>query len=373
MSTEHHPAELRPANGMAVLALPSLAQFETQLLLIVGPDFTVRFANDAFLAFFALSKHACEGKQLADLLLPANVKSILIALLTSAVQPLEPSQDIEVPLPIEGHLDLATAGVQVLSSCEVQAGLLVNIRLSCSKQQDAQISVATEKNDEAEQEQARTQLLRILAHDLREPLNGIINFTCLIRTRFGETLHQDAAKYLGYVEQSGVRLKALLDGLQSYVWLDGQVTRDEIVDLQLLVHELCEDLRFVIEQTGTSTHIEQLPTVRGNSSLLRLVFQNMLLNAIKFRQKEHALLITITAQRSDAGWVVRINDNGIGIPVAHKRRIFDLFFRGHPRAGYEGGGLGLAICHRIIKYHRGSIAVESQENMGSTFVIHLPG
>lgn len=369
MTSENHPLIPKLVNGRSSRDTTDPFASDIELIMVAGPDCTVRFVSRNLVSFFSLSKTSSEGLHLCELPISDQLKSVLIAMITATHHSLEPQRASGVAIQLDGAVYMANIEVQALALSAPQAGFAINVRIPRALHQQPQtISVSAEGG----QERAHTQLLQIIAHDLREPLNGIINFTGLVRTRFGASLHEDASKYLGYVEKSGIRLKDLLDGLQTYVWLDGQVARHEAVDLLELVEDLCDDLRFTIDQAGAAIRIESLPTVLGNPTLLRLVFQNLFLNAIKFRQSDVGLRITISSLNRDSGWLIGVKDNGIGIPQSHQKRIFDLFFRGHPRDGYEGGGLGLAICNRIIAYHKGFITVESQEGLGSTFWIHIP-
>ena len=121
---------------------------------------------------------------------------------------------------------------------------------------------------------------------------------------------------------------------------------------------------------GGTIDIGPLPIVRGDSTQLTQLLQNLVHNAIKYRHDDRAPHIAITAEDTDDGWVISVADNGIGVDAAQHGRIFELFRRGHP--GYSGVGLGLAICQRIIERHDGSIWVDSSPGEGSTFSFSLP-
>jgi light-regulated signal transduction histidine kinase (bacteriophytochrome) len=132
------------------------------------------------------------------------------------------------------------------------------------------------------------------------------------------------------------------------------------------------DLSRAIEENGATIEVAELPTVRGDAGLLRLVFQNLCANAIKFRA-EAAPVVEIDVEREGACWRFRVSDNGIGIDPEYEERIFVLFQRLHPRTQYEGTGIGLAMCRKIVEYHGGRMWLDTgHTDAGSTFYFTLP-
>jgi light-regulated signal transduction histidine kinase (bacteriophytochrome) len=132
------------------------------------------------------------------------------------------------------------------------------------------------------------------------------------------------------------------------------------------------DLAIAIEESGATIEADALPTVRGDAGLLRLVFQNLIGNALKFRG-EAPPVVRIRAERDGDFWRLGLEDNGIGIDPEYADRIFVIFQRLHPRASYEGTGIGLAMCRKIIEYHGGRLWLDTDATReGSAFCFTLP-
>jgi light-regulated signal transduction histidine kinase (bacteriophytochrome) len=145
------------------------------------------------------------------------------------------------------------------------------------------------------------------------------------------------------------------------------------VSLAEVISTAVENLRLPIEESGASVSIPpDLPVITGSNGELIRLMQNLIGNAVKYRQPDRPLVITISTDRGDSGWTFTIADNGIGIAPDYFERIFDIFQRLHSRAEYEGTGIGLAVCKRIVERHQGSITVESEIGKGSVFRVILP-
>jgi light-regulated signal transduction histidine kinase (bacteriophytochrome) len=144
------------------------------------------------------------------------------------------------------------------------------------------------------------------------------------------------------------------------------------VDCAALVAGVRADLAGPLEESGAEIRADGLPTVDGDQTLLRLVFQNLIGNAVKFRGAR-APVVTIDAERDGEMWRFRCADNGIGIDPEYAERIFVIFQRLHPRSAYEGTGIGLAMCRKIVEYHGGRMWLETEsDGPGSTFCFTLP-
>jgi light-regulated signal transduction histidine kinase (bacteriophytochrome) len=128
-----------------------------------------------------------------------------------------------------------------------------------------------------------------------------------------------------------------------------------------------------IEENDASVVVDgPLPTVHGDPSLLRTVFQNLIGNAIKFRREDEAPRVELSAVRDGEFWRFRCTDNGIGIDAEYAERIFIIFQRLHPRSQYDGTGIGLAMCRKIVEYHGGTIWLKTDVDSGTTFEFTLP-
>jgi len=152
----------------------------------------------------------------------------------------------------------------------------------------------------------------------------------------------------------------------------GRLTEPEVVvDAAVLVEQAVATLEGVIEETGATVEVGPLPEVRGEPALLRLVFQNLIGNGLKFRG-EAPPRVTVACERDGAAWRFTVADNGIGIEPEYADRIFVIFQRLHPRTSYDGTGIGLAMCRKVIEYHGGRIWLDTEHEGGAAFHFTLP-
>ncbi len=218
------------------------------------------------------------------------------------------------------------------------------------------------------------QFAYITSHDLQEPLRTINNFSTLIKTKFGHLLEEDpkAIQFFGYISDASTRMSEYIKGLLDYSRLGEDITY-ELLDLNQIVSEVETDLQGSIKESGAKLVIGELPEVWGSTFNIRLLFQNLLSNAIKFRHSDKNPLVNISCTEENKDyWKIEVKDNGIGISEKNLERIFMIFRRLHSKKDYEGTGIGLAHCQKIVELHGGKIWVESVENEGSSFYFTLP-
>lgn len=216
------------------------------------------------------------------------------------------------------------------------------------------------------------QFVHVASHDLREPINSILNFARLLRR---ESVTGDPARrerFVDFIVRGGERLRDLVDDLLTYVRLDGQSIQANTVNLAEVAEDIRQSLADAVGRSGATLHVSALPVVRGDRSLLGLLLQNLIDNAIKFRAAGQTPVVSVEAMQQGDELHLIVTDNGIGIAHEFQQRIFDAFQRLHARSEYEGTGLGLALCRRIAQMHDGRLFVESSEGSGSRFVLALP-
>jgi signal transduction histidine kinase len=217
------------------------------------------------------------------------------------------------------------------------------------------------------------QFVRIASHDLREPLNTITQFVGLIDEDHGAVLPPDARQYMRLVLRAGARMRTLLDDVVRYARLQaGEPDRPTAVALDRVLAELCDALAARVAATGARLQIDPLPVVSGHASLLALLFQNLLTNALKFVPRERTPEVKVSASIADGWTTVRVQDNGIGIDPAHLGRLFQPFQRLNLKSEYEGTGLGLALARQIAEAHGGGIVAQSEPGAGASFIVTLP-
>ncbi len=208
----------------------------------------------------------------------------------------------------------------------------------------------------------------VASHDLKEPLRMIGSYTTLLERRYSNKLDEDGQTFIGFVKEAVVRMHKLLGDMFDYsVISKGKELKLEQVVLNKLLPEVTNSIHAEIEKTGTQLYIGDLPTIAANPSQISQLFQNLITNAIKFRKKEGTAAIEIGCSTDKEQHTFWVRDNGIGISPEYKHKIFEAFKRLHTRDKYEGNGIGLAICNKIVEHHKGKIWVASEEGEGCTF------
>ena len=211
----------------------------------------------------------------------------------------------------------------------------------------------------------------IASHDLREPLRTVSSYVEVIDEDYGDLLDGDGKALLATIHRATDRMRRLIDGLLLYS-RGGRTGTPGPVDLTACVHQAIESLRVAIEESNASITVGELPQIIGYRLGLSQLFQNLLANAIKFRRPARVPEVMVSATETTAAVTVWVKDNGIGMNPADRRRIFGLFTRLNGDDTYEGQGIGLAFCQKIVQLHGGTISVESELGLGSTFIITLP-
>ncbi len=213
----------------------------------------------------------------------------------------------------------------------------------------------------------------IASHDLREPLRKLMSFTQLLSSgRYG-SFDEKGQQFVAYIRDAAERMEALINSLLAYSRVTTQSSDCEDVSLAELMEETERDLQLRMDECGARIEKDIQGTVMGNRSQLRQVVQNLISNAIKYRTPDKAPVIRITgAPISEQTYRLIVADNGIGFDPQYKDQIFEVFKRLHGRDEYEGTGIGLAICKKVIERHGGSITATSKVGEGSTFQIDLP-
>jgi signal transduction histidine kinase len=211
----------------------------------------------------------------------------------------------------------------------------------------------------------------VASHDLQQPLRVITGFAQLLQRRYSDKLEQDGKEFTDYIVQGTKRMQQLINDLLSYSRVTTKARPFEEVDLMAVVKVALDNLQLMIEETAVEVIYSNLPTVKADASQMVQVFQNLIENAIKYRGKDRPKIV-ITAQRTHSEWLISVEDNGIGFDMAHSERVFQVFQRLHTEEQYEGTGIGLAICKKIVERHGGRIWVQSEIGKGTTFYFTLP-
>ena len=217
------------------------------------------------------------------------------------------------------------------------------------------------------------QFVRIASHDLREPVNTMIQFSSLIRDDHGRELSPTAATYLQHVCSGSLRMRIMLDDVLNFVRLEStEHPHLEPLDLGTVVAQALGSLQAVVTERSARVEVRPMPRALGHDTLLTLLFQNLISNAIKFVPAGRTPSVVVSAAEDDRGFVVvSVADNGIGIPAQQLPQLFTPFKRLHSRRKFEGTGMGLAICRRIATAHGGWVDIQSTPGEGSRVRVGL--
>jgi len=221
------------------------------------------------------------------------------------------------------------------------------------------------KNKELEQ------FAYVASHDLQEPLRTTSSFAELLQQQYKGKLDDKADKYLTFINQSSDRMKVLIKDLLDYSRI-GRKKEVEQVDSNIIMQEVLADLNAAIKEAKAEIKFCKLPVFKGYPTEIKQLFQNLIINAIKFRRQDESPRINICATKENGLWAFSCDDNGIGISDEHSERIFVIFQRLHTRNEYDGSGIGLAHCKKIVELHGGKIWVKSNVGEGSTFYFTIP-
>ncbi len=216
------------------------------------------------------------------------------------------------------------------------------------------------------------QFAYIASHDLKEPLRVVASQLRLLERRKGAELGERGTRYLGHAVNGAERMQEMIDGLLAYSRYGASKLQLAPVPLDAVLDEVFANLAVALKESQASVHRESLPRVRGDRRKLTHLLQNLMANAVKFHGEAPPEIHVGTAEPRDGQITLYVRDHGIGIPLQHHDRVFRLFERLHTREEYEGTGIGLALCRRIVEQHGGHMWLDSEPGQGTTFYFTLP-
>lgn len=264
---------------------------------------------------------------------------------------------------------------QLVEAVAAQIGPFLHVRLLRERHAREREQAAERlRRAKAELERSNAELEQfayVASHDLQEPLRMVASYVQLLADRYQGQLDRDADEFIGYAVDGAQRMQRLIGDLLKYSRVGSERRPSQAVECEGVLEEALANLQVAIEEAGAEIRHDELPTVSGDPSQLGQLFQNLIGNAIKFRGDDPPR-VEVSAQRSDGEWVFSVRDNGIGMPPESSERVFQIFQRLHNSAEYEGTGVGLAICKKIVESHGGRIWVESEPGAGTTFRFTMP-
>jgi signal transduction histidine kinase len=273
--------------------------------------------------------------------------------------------DFHAPLPVPGGPREVR---ELTEEIEAMRGRIVH--------ELAQVDAARESVERQALELSRSnadleQFAYVASHDLQEPLRKIASFCQALQTRYRGQLDERADQYIDFAVDGAKRMQTLINDLLAFSRVGREGRPPRPVALSHVLAGARDALAVPIEETGARIDAGELPTVLGDESLLRSLFQNLLANSLRFRGAEPPL-VRVSAQRLDDDWEIALSDNSIGIEPEYAERVFLIFQRLHGRDAYEGSGIGLALCRKIVEYHGGRIWLDTDYEGGASFRFTLP-
>ena len=282
---------------------------------------------------------------------------------------------------MEQLVDKRTKELQIKSELLVVKNKEVEQLLTRIKSRNEELEVIVAKRTQNLKE-ANLDLIRsnrdleqfayMASHDLQEPIRTISNFLGLVKKKYRELLPDSARQYIDFADDGAKRMSILISSLLTYSQVGQKGMEFKHASLKEMLEYKLLDLGQRIEERNAIVTLKELPVIFCERNQLAMVFYNLINNAIKFNKSEPPTIeIGVSDDGPEGYWTIYIRDNGIGIQEADQQRIFEVFSRLHSRANYEGTGIGLALCKKVINSHGGDIWLESKENEGTTFYVSI--
>ncbi|MEP0545306.1 MAG: PAS domain S-box protein [Rhodothermales bacterium] len=244
-----------------------------------------------------------------------------------------------------------------------------------TQQHEAERAMQRYADDLEERNAELEQFAYVASHDLQEPLRMVSSFLQLLQRRYADQLDETADEYIAYAVDGAKRMQVLIQDLLAYSRVGTRGKAFRPVDMNRTVETILTDLGPALDDVDADVRVEPLPTVSADETQMRQLLQNLVANAVKFRgEATPEVRVSAARIREDDRplWRFAVADNGIGIEAHHADRVFQIFQRLHTRDEYEGTGIGLAMCKKIVERHGGRIWFESEPGAGTTFYFTIP-
>lgn len=280
--------------------------------------------------------------------------------------------ELDLPVRTEGPGEIASLA-HAVDAMRVE----LVARMASEARSRAEIAEAHEQVLEQAEELRRSnrdleQFAYVASHDLQEPLRKVASFTQLLQKRYGGELDERADQYIEFAVDGAKRMQRLIQDLLGFSRVGRSAGEAVEVDLVEACATAVTTLDAAVEESGGQVEVGDLPVVLGQQTLLVQLFQNLVGNALKFRHPDRMPRVTLGAVRREDAWELWCSDNGIGIDQQYADRVFVIFQRLHAKDAYEGTGIGLALCKKIVEFHGGEIWLDTDVSQGTTIRWTLP-
>ncbi len=236
---------------------------------------------------------------------------------------------------------------------------------------DSNMELEQSKNALERSNRELEQFAYVASHDLQEPLRMVSSYVSLLARRYKDKLDTTAEEFIEYAVDGTHRMQRLINDLLAFSRVGTRGKPFVPTDCEEVIKHIEMNLKIAIEENKAVVKHNVLPTVNGDTVQLERLFQNLIGNAIKYHGERNPEVV-VSAEKNGQFWTFSIKDNGIGIDPDDRERVFGIFQRLHTRDKYEGTGIGLAVCKKIVERHGGDIWVESELGKGSAFKFTIP-
>lgn len=260
---------------------------------------------------------------------------------------------------------MKSAPVELLQLCEAFNQMSLNI-------ENNELELKRQKEELASSNAELEQFAYVASHDLQEPLRMVASYVQLLAKRYQGKLDQDADDFIHYAVDGSQRMQNLINDLLVFSRVGTKGKELKPVDFEVVLQHVLTNLQHAIQESNSLVTHDPMPTLMADSTQMVQLFQNLVGNAIKFRDDKRAPVIHIGIKQQGNEWLFTVHDNGIGFDPKYRDRIFLIFQRLHNKTKYQGTGIGLSICKKIVERHGGKIWVESEAGSSTTFYFTLP-
>ncbi|MDY6802362.1 MAG: PAS domain S-box protein [Cyanobacteriota bacterium] len=348
-----------------------IVQDQTELICRFKPDGTLTFVNSAYCRYFNKKELELVGKSFMPMIPEEDWAIAEKALANLSLENPVVTVEHRVIMP-DGKIRWQQWTDRLVYDrdgqvIETQA---VGRDISDRKQAEEELKAYAAKLEISNRELEN--FANVASHDLQEPLRKIQAFGDRLNSKYGDVLTDKGRDYLGRMQNAAARMQVLIEDLLSFSRVTTKAQPYVPVNLKEVATAVVSDLEVRVEESRAKVEIGNLPTLDADALQMRQLFQNLISNALKFHKKDDPPAVKLEATRQDNMYEIKVIDNGIGFEEKYSDRIFTIFQRLHGRSTYEGTGIGLAVCRKIVERHGGSITARSTPGEGATFIFTLP-
>jgi PAS domain S-box-containing protein len=373
-SSTTHPDDRAHDVSVAERLLLDIIDTIREPLLVLDPEFRVTQANRAFCRIFRVEPEDTIGEVLFELgdgqWDIAPLRELLRDKL--AIEPRLDDFEVDHVFPGIGRKIMCLNARLVAHGPDTPRIILLAIE-DITERRFTEWRLADQRAELQRSNIALDEFASVASHDLQEPLRKILSFGERLNTTAGPVLTGDARRYLERMLNSAGRMRTLIEDLLTYSQVSTRAQSFVSTDLAGIARDVIADLETTIADEGGRIELGELPVIDADPMQMRRLFQNLVGNALKYRRKDESPVVQLSSSHPGARQLtITVKDNGIGFNDQYAEKIFKMFERLHGRMEYEGSGIGLAICRKIVERHGGTITATSTAGQGATFNVTLP-